>query len=295
MSYTISGVGTAVVTPFKSDLSVDFKSYRNLVRRQIDNQIDFLVPLGTTGENTCLNDLERCKLIEITMDETNGAIPVFVGAGNNSTFQTIQNIKMFNQFNVDGYLIVTPYYNKPTQSGIFKHFKAVSENTNKKIIIYNVPSRTSVNLMAETTLKTAELKNIIAIKEASSNYVQISEIIKYAPENFNVLSGNDDETLSLCVTGAMGVISVASNLAPKHMSVFWRLISTGEYTKAREYHHKLMPLFKNCFMESNPIPIKAGLNLLNLVDNVLREPLCRSTNKTTSFMKKTILELEINY
>lgn len=295
MRKNISGVGTALVTPFKKDFSVDYEAYKKLVRRQIDNKINFLIPLGTTGETPCLEGNEKIKLIEITLEETNGAVPVFVGAGSNSTHHTVNNIKMFDRFGINGYLIVTPYYNKPTQSGLYNHFKAVSESTDKEIILYNVPARTSVNMSAETCLKTAELKNVIAVKEASSNYSQISEIIKYAPENFIVLSGNDDETLSMCVTGALGVISVASNLAPKEMSEYLKLISAGKFVEARDIHHKLMPLFKNCFVESNPIPVKAGMNSLGLLENVLREPLYSSTEDTRTIMKKTIKELGVNY
>lgn len=295
MRKNISGVGTALVTPFKKDFSVDYEVYRKLVRRQIDIKIDFLIPLGTTGETPCLDDSEKCKLIEITLEETKGTVPIFVGAGSNSTLHTISNIKMFDRFGIDGYLIVTPYYNKPTQSGLYNHFKAVSESTDKEIILYNVPARTSVNMSAEICLKTAELKNVIAVKEASSNYSQISEIIKHAPENFIVLSGNDDETLSLCVTGAQGVISVASNLAPKEMSSYIKLILDGKFGDARDMHHKLMPLFKNCFVESNPIPVKAGMNSLGLLENVLREPLYSSTEDTMRIMKKTIQDLGVNY
>jgi 4-hydroxy-tetrahydrodipicolinate synthase len=291
----LKGVGTALVTPFKKNLEVDYIAFRKSVKRQIKNGIHFLLPLGTTGETPCLDNSEKTKIIEITLEEVNGKIPVFIGAGSNSTKHTIEKIKEYNKTGVDGYLIVTPYYNKPTQSGLFNHFKAVSESTNKSIILYNVPGRTSINMLAETTLKVAEIKNVIAVKEASGIYSQISEIIKYAPNGFSVVSGNDDEILSLCVTGAKGVISVASNIAPKEMSNYLNTILKGDFKKAKNIHHKLMLLFKNCFIESNPIPVKAGMNILGIMQNVLRPPLYKATDNTNKIIKKTIKELGINY
>lgn len=291
----LKGVGTALVTPFKKNLEVDYTAFRKTVKRQIKNGIHFLIPLGTTGETPCLEKNEKLKLIEISLEETNGKIPVFVGAGSNSTKHTIETVKEYDYLKIDGYLIVTPYYNKPTQAGLFNHFKAVSESTNKSIILYNVPGRTGINMFTDTTLKTAELKNVIAVKEASGIYSQISEIIKFAPKGFSVVSGNDDETLSMCVTGAKGVISVSSNIAPKEMSVFLNTILKGDFKKAKEQHHRLMPLFKNCFIESNPIPVKAGMNFLKLMENVLRPPLYKATENTYKIIKRTISDLKINY
>jgi 4-hydroxy-tetrahydrodipicolinate synthase len=291
----LKGVGTALVTPFKKNLEIDYDAYRKSVIRQIKSGIHFLVPLGTTGETPCLEQDEKEKIIELVLNETKGKIPVFVGAGSNSTKHTIDTIKEYDKTSVDGYLIVTPYYNKPTQTGLYNHFKAVSESTDKAIILYNVPGRTGINMLQETTLKIVELKNVIAVKEASGNYSQISEIIKYAPKGFSVVSGNDDETFSLCATGAKGVISVASNIAPKEMSNFLNIILKGDFKKAKDIHHKLMPLFKNCFVESNPIPVKAGMNYLKLMENVLRPPLYKSTDKTFDLIKQTIKDLGIKY
>ncbi|MFA5405275.1 MAG: 4-hydroxy-tetrahydrodipicolinate synthase [Ignavibacteria bacterium] len=291
----LKGVGTALVTPFKKNLEVDYTTFRNSVKRQIKNGIHFLLPLGTTGETPCLDNNEKIKIIEIALEEASGKIPVFIGAGSNSTKHTIDTIKEYDKTGVDGYLIVTPYYNKPTQAGLFNHFKAVSESTKKSIILYNVPGRTSINMLAETTLKVAELKNVIAVKEASGIYSQISEIIKYAPKGFSVVSGNDDEILSLCVTGARGVISVASNIAPKEMSSYLNIILKGDFKTAKTVHHKLMPLFKNCFIESNPIPVKAGMNYLGLMENILRPPLYKSNDNTYRIIKQTIKDLGIKY
>jgi len=291
----LKGVGTALITPFKKNFEVDYPAFRKSVARQIKSGIHFLIPLGTTGETPCLEINEKLNLIDITLEEAGGRIPVFIGAGSNNTKHVIDTIKEYDKMDVDGYLIVTPYYNKPTQSGLFNHFKAVSESTRKGIILYNVPGRTSVNMLAETTLKVAEFKNVIAVKEASGVYSQISEIIRNAPKGFNVISGNDDETMAICVTGGKGVISVASNIAPREMTSFVNIMLKGDFIKARAMHHKLMPLFKNCFVESNPIPVKAGMNILGHMDNLLRPPLYASIPGTYNIMKKTIKDLGIKY
>jgi len=289
-----TGCGTALVTPFKKDLSVDYDKYRALIKRQIENGIHFIVPLGTTGETPCLEKDEKIKLLTIAVEEAKGKVPVVVGAGSNYTKHVIETIREYEKTGVDAFLVVTPYYNKPTQDGMYNHFKAVSESTDKPIIMYNVPARTSVNMSAETCLRLAEFKNIIATKEASSNYAQISEVIRNAPEGFSVLSGNDDETLSLCATGTKGVISVASNLAPKQMSDYLNLIIKGDFAAAEKEHHRLTPLFKNCFVESNPIPVKAGMAYLGLIENELRPPLYASTKKTYDIMKETVVNLGIS-
>jgi len=289
----LKGCGTALVTPFKGDFSVDYEAFRKLVKRQLEQNIHFLGPLGTTGETPCLTKDEKFKIIELVIEVNNGRVPIICGAGSNNTADVIKNIKEFSKFEIDGFLIVTPYYNKPTQEGLIRHFTAIADASDKPIIMYNVPGRTSVNMTAETCLRLAEHQNIVATKEASSNYAQISEIIKNAPEGFNVLSGNDDETLSLCVTGATGVVSVASNIAPLYMSEYLNFILTGDFAKARELHHKLFPLFKNCFIESNPIPVKAGLAHLGFIENILRPPLYASTKQTYDIMAKTINQLGI--
>lgn len=289
----IKGCGTALVTPFGKNSEVDYVAFRKLVRRQIAEGIHFLVPLGTTGETPCLEDNEKLQLVEITAEESGGRIPVVVGVGSNNTKHVVHNIHMFSKMNVDGFLVVTPYYNKPTQQGMINHFTTVAGSTDKPIIMYNVPARTSVNMNAETALKLGEINNIIATKEASSNYAQISEIIRNAPEGFSVLSGNDDETLSLIATGAKGLISVASNIAPKIMSEFVDKLLNGEMEDAKVLHHKLTPLFKSCFVESNPIPVKAGMYKMGLLDNILRAPLYASTDATLKTMEGTLKELNL--
>lgn len=289
----LKGCGTALITPFKADLSVDYEAFKKLVKRQIEQGIHFLVPLGTTAETPCLTKDEKLQIIELTLEVNNGKVPVICGAGSNNTAEVVKNVREFSRYKIDGFLIVTPYYNKPTQEGLIKHFTAIAEASEKPIIMYNVPGRTSVNMTAETCLRLAEHPNIIAVKEASSNYAQISEIIRSAPAGFDVLSGNDDETLSLCVTGATGVVSVASNIAPLFMSEYLNLILSGDFTKAREVHHKLFPLFKHCFIESNPIPVKAGLAHLGFIDNVLRPPLYSASQQTYNIMAETINKLGV--
>lgn len=289
----LKGCGTALVTPFRKNLEVDFTAFKELVRRQIAGGIHFLVPLGTTGETPCLEDEEKIRLLEITVEESGKRLPVIAGAGSNSTRHTISTINMLDKTGVDAFLVVVPYYNRPTQEGIFNHFKTVAESTDKPIIMYNVPSRTSINMTAETCLKLAEMKNIIATKEASGNYDQISEILRNAPKNFSVLSGNDSDTFSLILTGATGLISVASNIAPELMSEFLNKLLEGKLSEARELHYKLTPLFKSCLIEGNPISVKAGMYQMGLIKNALRPPLSLPTEKVLKVMETTLKELNL--
>lgn len=285
----LSGCGTALVTPFR-DGEVDYAAFSALVDRQIAAGIHFLVPLGTTGETPCLSDEERIRLLEITVEKCGGR-PVVVGGGTNSLVQTVRSIRLLEPYGADAFLIVVPYYNKPTQEGIYEYFKAVADAAGKPVVMYNVPSRTGVNMTAETALRLAEIENIVAVKEASGNYAQISEIIRNAPEGFSVLSGNDDETLSLMATGAAGVISVASNIAPGMMVEMVEALQDNDLPKARALHHRLSPLFRNCFVESNPVPVKAGLAAMGLVMEEYRLPLVPGTRKTYELMRKTVEDL----
>lgn len=287
----LSGCGTALVTPFR-DGEVDYAAFSALVDRQIAAGIHFLVPLGTTGETPCLSDEERIRLLEITVEKCGGR-PVVVGGGTNSLVQTVRSIRLLEPYGADAFLIVVPYYNKPTQEGIYEYFKAVADAAGKPVVMYNVPSRTGVNMTAETALRLAEIENIVAVKEASGNYAQISEIIRNAPEGFSVLSGNDDETLSLMATGAAGVISVASNIAPGMMVEMVEAMQDNDLPKARTLHHRLSTLFRNCFVESNPVPVKAGLAAMGLVMEEYRLPLVPGTRKTYELMRKTVEDLDL--
>ena len=283
------GCGTALITPFK-DGAVDYDAFATLVDRQVAAGIDFLVPLGTTGETPCLSDEEKVKVLRLTKERA-GDLPIMAGVGTNSLEHTIENIKLLEPHGVDAFLVVVPYYNKPPQEGMYQYYKAVAESTQKPIILYNVPGRTGSNMTAETTLRLAQIDNIIAIKEASSNRGQILEIIHGRPEGFLVLSGNDDETFPLMKEGADGIISVASNIDPLSCAKLAHAMMEGKVEKAAMYHEKLMPLFRNCFVESNPIPAKAALAAMGLIANECRLPLVPAQQKTYDLMVETIKPL----
>ena len=285
----LRGCGTALITPFK-DGEVDYDAFAALVDRQVEAGIDFLVPLGTTGETPCLEDDERIKVLQVAKAHSQGR-PVVVGGGTNSLQHTIRSMKMLEPYGVDAFLIVVPYYNKPTQEGQYQYFKAVAESTDKPIVLYNVPGRTGVNMTAETCLRLAQIPNIVAVKEASGNREQIEKILANAPEGFQVLSGNDDDTLWMMQQGGAGIISVASNVAPKHMADFIGAIREGDMAKAEALNKELTPLFINCFVESNPIPAKAAMAAMGLIRNELRLPLVPSQQGTYDLMVETISAL----
>ncbi len=285
-NFLLKGCGTALVTPFLNG-AVDYEAYRLMVKRQIDRGIDFLVPLGSTAETPCLVDDEKKKIVTITKELCEGR-PIVVGCGTNSLNSTIANIKMLEPFGPDAFLVVVPYYNKPTQAGLYEYFKAVAESTGKGIVVYNVPGRTGTNMAAQTTLKIAELPNVIGVKEASGNIDQVLEIRKYAPANFSVLSGEDNQTFPLMAGGAQGVVSVASNIAPAMMSHLTHLLLAGEMGEALVLDNKLKPLYKDCFVESNPIPAKGALSLLGLCTPEMRLPLTTATAETMELMKKVV-------
>lgn len=288
-SKVFRGCGTALITPFR-DGEVDYEAFATLVDRQVEGGVDFLVPLGTTGETPCLTDEEKIKVLHVTKEHAAG-LPIVAGVGTNSLVHTIENIRLLEPHGVDAFLVVVPYYNKPPQEGMYQYYKAVAEATQKPIILYNVPGRTGANMTAETTLRLAQIENIIAIKEASSNRGQILDIIHGRPEGFLVLSGNDDETYPLMKEGADGIISVASNIAPAPVAELAHAMMEGKVEKAAMYHEKLSPLFRNCFVESNPIPAKAALASMGLISNECRLPLVPAQQKTYDLMVETIKEL----
>ena len=285
----LTGCGTALITPFKNG-EVDYEAFAALVDRQVEAGIDFLVPLGTTGETPCLEDEERIKVLQIAKEHSQGR-PVVVGGGTNSLQHTIRSMQMLEPYGVDAFLIVVPYYNKPTQEGQYQYFKAVAEATDKPIVLYNVPGRTGANMTAETALRLAQIPNIVAIKEASGNREQIEKILAEAPEGFQVLSGNDDDTLWMMQQGGAGIISVASNVAPKHMADFIGAIREGDMEKAEQMNKELTPLFNNCFVESNPIPAKAAMHAMGLIENELRLPLVPAQQSTYDLMVETLKPL----
>jgi len=285
------GLATALVTPFV-DGEVDWKAFRNLVRRQVEAGVDFLVPLGSTAETPCLTDAEKVKILEIAREESNG-LPIVAGAGSNSLTATVQNMRQLDGHGADAYLIVVPFYNKPTQEGLYQYFKAVAEETDRQVILYNVPGRTGTNMKTETTLRLAEIPNITAVKEASGDLAQIIDIKRQAPEGFTVLSGNDDQTLPLMACGADGVISVASNVAPKQMKALTRAVAASDLKEAIRLNNSLMPLYHACFVESNPIPAKAALSLMGLCSDEMRLPLLPATEGTRTLLADVLRKLEL--
>ena len=287
----LKGCGTALVTPFRNG-EVDYEAFAALVDSQVNAGVDFLVPLGTTGETPCLTDEEKIKVLTLAKERSCGR-PVVAGVGTNSLEHTIANIRLLEPHGVDVFLVVVPYYNKPPQEGMYQYFKAVAESTSKPVLLYNVPGRTGSNMEAATTLRLAQIDNIIGIKEASSNRGQILDIIAGRPEGFLVLSGNDDETYPLMKAGADGVISVASNIAPEMVADLAHAMLDGKIEKAAGLHEKLSPLFRNCFVESNPIPAKAGLAAMGMMANELRLPLVPCQQKTYDLMVETIKDLSI--
>lgn len=282
----LRGCGTALVTPFR-DGQVDYDAFAALVDYQVKGGVDFLVPLGTTGETPCLTDEEKINVLSLAKQHSCGKT-IVAGVGTNSLEHTIANIKLLEPHGVDVFLVVVPYYNKPPQEGMFQYFKAVAASTSKPVLLYNVPGRTGANLEAATTLRLAQIDNIVGIKEASSNRGQILEIIENRPDGFLVLSGNDDETFPLMKAGADGVISVASNIAPAPVAALAHAMMEGKVEKAAGLHEMLSPLFRNCFVESNPIPAKAALAAMGLISNELRLPLVPCQQSTYDLMADTI-------
>ena len=285
------GLATALVTPFV-DGEVDWKAFRNLVRRQVEAGVDFLVPLGSTAETPCLTDAEKVKILEIAREESNG-LPIVAGAGSNSLTTTVQNMRLLDGHGADAYLIVVPFYNKPTQEGLYQYFKAVAEETDRQVILYNVPGRTGTNMKTETTLRLAEIPNVTAVKEASGDIAQIIGTKRQAPADFTVLSGNDDQTLPLMACGADGVISVASNVAPKQMKALTRAVAASDLKEAIRLNNSLMPLYHACFVESNPIPAKAALSLMGLCRDEMRLPLLPATGGTRTLLADVLRKLEL--
>ena len=283
----LKGLGTALLTPFKGG-EVDYTSFAATVDWQVEAGTDFLVPLGTTGETPTLSESEKLQVLEVTLQHAQGR-PVMAGVGTNSVQGTLANLRLLQD--ADAFLVVVPYYNKPPQRGIYAYFKAVAAATDKPVYIYNVPGRTGSNIEADTTLALArDIPNIAGIKEASGNIGQIQTILDGRPEGFSVLSGNDDDTCQLMKNGADGVISVASNVIPAAMADFVHALQAGRFAEAQQMDEKLHPLFKALFVEPNPIPAKAAMAQLGLMENSLRLPLVKATPKTEELIKKLLEE-----
>jgi 4-hydroxy-tetrahydrodipicolinate synthase len=267
------GCGTALVTPFRKDSSLDEEALRRTVRRQIEAGINFLVPCGTTGESPTLSGAEQKRVVEIAVEEARGKVPVMAGAGGNDTAHVIKMAREFEAIGAKGILSVSPYYNKPTQEGLFQHFKAIAGAVKVPVVLYNIPGRTGVNIEPPTMKRLAEIDNIAGVKEASGNISQMATILDSVPDRFLVLSGDDGITLPLMALGGRGLVSVASNEIPGEMASIVRLALANDFAAAREIHRRYFPLMDVNFVETNPMPVKAGMALMGLIEPVFRLPM----------------------
>ena len=288
------GLGIALVTPFTSDGQVDYKSLKRLVEYHIDNGADFLCILATTGETPCLTQDEKDKITQLVKDVNHGRLPILKGCGGNNTAAVVEELRTADWSGIDGILSVCPYYNKPSQEGLYQHFKAIAEASPLPVVLYNVPGRTGINLKPETTVRLAnDCENIVAVKEASGSLEQVDEIIKNKPQRFDVLSGDDALTFSMVASGAAGVISVIGNALPKEFSRMIRLEFQGEYEPARKIHHMFTELYSLLFVDGNPAGVKALLHEMGFIENQLRLPLVPTKVSTLQKMAEILKSLRI--
>ena len=284
----LKGCGTALVTPFLADGEVDYEAFGALVERQVAGGVNFLVPLGTTAETPALDPMERVALLDIVHDCA-PRVPLLVGCGSNAVHSTVANMHLLEGTAADAWLVVVPFYNKPTQEGMYQYYKAVAAESTKPIVMYNVPGRTGVNMLPETAIRIArDIPGIIGIKEASGKLEQAAQIVAEAPSDFIVLSGDDDKTLAMMKDGARGVISVASNVLPDKVSAMCAAALDGRWEEAAALDEALKPLYKACFVESNPIPAKAALSLMGLCSDAMRLPLVPASESTRALMKEVL-------
>ncbi len=288
------GLGIALITPFTQDGQVDYPALIRLVNYQLDNGADFFCILATTGETPCLTREEKQKIKDLIVDLVQGRVPILMGCGGYNTAAIVEELKTGDFKGVDGILSVCPYYNKPSQEGLYQHFKTIAAATELPVVLYNVPGRTGVNMKAETTVRLArDCRNIVAIKEASGNLEQVDEIIKNKPNDFDVISGDDSLTFPMVSCGAVGVISVIGNALPKEFSKMIRLQFRGEYEAARKIHHRFTDLFSLLFVDGNPAGVKAMLHEMGFIENVLRLPLVPTRISTLQKMSEIMKELKI--
>ena len=288
------GLGIALITPFLEDGSVDYKSLIRLVEYQLDNGADFFCILATTGETPTLTEEEKQKIKDLVVSVVGGKVPILIGCGGYNTSAIVEELRTRDFKGVDGILSVCPYYNKPSQEGLYQHFKAIAAATFLPVVLYNVPGRTGVNMKAETTVRLArDCQNIVAIKEASGNLEQVDEIIKNKPKDFDVISGDDALTFPMISCGAVGVISVIGNALPREFSKMIRLQMKGEYDGARKIHHRFTDLFSLLFVDGNPAGVKAMLHEMGYIQNVLRLPLVPTRISTLQRMSEIMKELKI--
>jgi 4-hydroxy-tetrahydrodipicolinate synthase len=290
MRTPFTGVGTALITPFTKSGALDDPAIKRLAKRQIDNGVHFLVPCGTTGETPTLNAAERRRVVELVLEAAHGQVPVMAGAGGYDTQEVVHVSKEMQSIGVQGLLSVTPYYNKPTPEGLYRHFSAIAEATSLPIVLYNVPGRTGCNIDAATLARLATIPHVIGVKEASGNIQQMVEICRAVPPDFLVLSGDDALTLPLMAIGGRGVISVASNTIPSEMAKMVEAAERGDYAAARQMHQRLVPLMLGNFVESNPGPVKFAMAVMGLCEEVYRLPMVSprpaSQEKIIAFLKE---------
>lgn len=286
----LSGCWTALVTPFTADGSVDEAALRKFVEWQITEGVHGLVPVGSTGEAVTLTAAERDRVVRIVVEQAKGRVPVMAGAGSNDTKQAIENSKAMKAAGATHLLHVSPMYNKPPQRGLIAHFRAIAESTNLPVCVYNVPGRTASNIEPATTLALAEVPNIVAVKEASGNLAQIDEIIRHRPAHFSVLSGDDSFTLAVMAAGGDGIVSVVSNAVPRLMAQLCELAAKSDSNGTRAVHAKLASLMAAAFVESNPMPIKAGVAMLGRIQNVVRLPLVPLKDEFTPVVRRALVE-----
>jgi 4-hydroxy-tetrahydrodipicolinate synthase len=269
----LKGCGTAIVTPFNKDESIDEAAFRRLVNFQIENGVDFIVACGTTGESVTMSDDEQARVVELTIEESKGRAPVVAGAGGYNTREVIEKIHRYERLGADAILSVTPYYNKPTQEGLYQHYRAIAEATKLPIILYSVQGRTACNIEPATVARLAGIENIVGVKEASGNIAQIAEVASLVDESFKIFAGDDAVVLPVAALGGIGVVSVASNLLPRQVSDLCHASVEGRFDEARKLNRQLTPIFKALFIESNPIPVKAALAMTGMIEEVYRLPL----------------------
>ncbi len=288
------GLGIALVTPFKTDGSIDYVALKRLIEYQTDNGSDFLCILGTTSESPCLDQEERAEIKRFVVEVNQGRLPVLMGCGGNNTRAVVKELQSFDLRGVDGILSVCPYYNKPSQEGLYRHFKMIADNCPLPVVLYNVPGRTGINLKSETTIRLAnDCRNIVAVKEAGGSLEQVDEIIKNKPSHFDVLSGDDALTFPMIASGAAGVISVIGNALPREFSRMIRLEFNGEYEPARKIHHRFTELYSLLFVDGNPAGVKALLHEMGFIENELRLPLVPTRVATVQKMAAILQEMRI--
>ena len=294
MNNIFRGLGIALITPFTEDGAVDYESLSRLIDYQLDNGADFLCILATTGETPCLSLAEKAQIKSAIVRQVDGRVPILMGCGGNNTAAVVEELKNGDFSGIDGILSVCPYYNKPSQEGLYQHFKAIAAATELPVVLYNVPGRTGINLKAETTCRLArDCKNIVAIKEASGSLEQVDEIIKYKPNDFEVISGDDALTFPMIACGAVGVISVIGNALPKEFSRMIRLEFNGEFEAAQKIHHKFTDLYSLLFVDGNPAGVKALLTEMGFIKNQLRLPLVPTRVTTLQKISSIIKELKL--